>query len=214
MYNSQFNEDKFIYENYLNYENGFFIELGAMDGSFGSNSKFFEDTLKWTGILIEPTTQFNDLIINRPNCINFNYAISDKKGDAAFLGTGGFPFTAVGGLLETMPELHKDIWNLHVQQPITVKTIPFNELTNNLDIELVDFFSIDVEGAEFEVLKTFDWNIPVYLILIELHGYDTKKDEECRKFLLDKGFTFETYIGPKEVPTLNEIWINKNNKRK
>ena len=32
MYYSQQGEDKFIFENYLNHENGFFIELGDMDG--------------------------------------------------------------------------------------------------------------------------------------------------------------------------------------
>jgi hypothetical protein len=70
---SQQQEDKILYEKYLNFRNGIFIELGAMDGIIYSNSLFFEKELEWTGILIEPTEQFEQLMINRPNCHNFNY---------------------------------------------------------------------------------------------------------------------------------------------
>jgi hypothetical protein len=32
---------------------GTFVELGALDGVLFSNTKFYEDTLGWTGVLIE-----------------------------------------------------------------------------------------------------------------------------------------------------------------
>ena len=40
--------------NIINKKNGFFIELGANDGLFQSNTAFFEKEHEWTGILIEP----------------------------------------------------------------------------------------------------------------------------------------------------------------
>ena len=39
---------------YLNYKNGFFVELGANDGINQSNTFFYEKNLNWTGILVEP----------------------------------------------------------------------------------------------------------------------------------------------------------------
>ena len=39
---------------YLNYNNGFFIELGANDGLRQSNTYYLEKNLGWRGILIEP----------------------------------------------------------------------------------------------------------------------------------------------------------------
>jgi len=52
---SQYNQDKFIYENFFhNKKEGVFIDIGAYDGLMLSNSKFFEDTMNWTGICIEP----------------------------------------------------------------------------------------------------------------------------------------------------------------
>ena len=39
---------------YLNYDNGYFVELGANDGINQSNTFYFEKKKNWSGILIEP----------------------------------------------------------------------------------------------------------------------------------------------------------------
>ena len=39
---------------FINYENGFFIECGANDGVDQSNTWYYEKNLNWSGILIEP----------------------------------------------------------------------------------------------------------------------------------------------------------------
>ena len=201
MFYSQQKEDKFLYDKFLNYKNGFFIEIGAMDGLTYSNTKFFEDELAWNGILIEPTNQYEQLIINRPNCYNFNCVISEINGEVVFVGNG-----SVGGVLSTMNEIHKFNFSLYSENlSMKIKSLPFYEITKNIDIKRVDLFSIDVEGSEFEVLNTFDWNIPVYLILIELDGNNKEKDDKCRNLLIEKGFKFDSRIG------LNDIWIKRKN---
>jgi FkbM family methyltransferase len=198
MFYSQLGEDEFLYKNYLNYNNGFFIELGAMDGITHSNTKFFEDELEWTGILIEPTNQYDNLIINRPNCYNFNYAISESENDVDFLGNG-----AIGGIMNTMESSYKKMWGLNNKNSYKVKSIPINKITDTININKIDLFSIDVEGGEFEVLKTFNWNIPVYIILIELDGHNLKKDKKCQTFMKDKGFDFAHRL------KMSDVWINK-----
>jgi len=224
---SQQGEDKLIFDKYINYRNGFFIELGAMDGVIYSNSLFFENELNWTGVLIEPTNQFNDLVKNRPNCYNFNFAISDKIGEIEFIGNG-----ALGGITETMQDTHRIGWRLDNEYDvIKVKASPISNLISNLDIKRVDIFSIDVEGGELEVLNTFDWNIPVYLILIEgnytaseieksnwinnpnsngliLDQKYIDRTNKCTEILISNGFEFIENVG------CNQIWINKNNSRK
>ena len=58
---------------FLNFRNGFFIEVGAHDGIFQSNTLSLEKDLGWTGILIEPSiSAYLDCVKNRPNskCIN------------------------------------------------------------------------------------------------------------------------------------------------
>jgi FkbM family methyltransferase len=200
MYYSQQGEDSFLHQNYLNYTDGFFIELGAMDGVLYSNSLFFERNLNWSGVLIEPTRQFDQLMNNRPNCYNFNYAVSEDEGQVEFLGDG-----ALGGVKTLLPEQHIKGWNLDINNSYLVESKPIHKILESIDIKRVDLFSIDVEGGELEVLKTFNWEIPVYIVLIEISKYDEKKDQQCKDFLKSKGFVFESNIG------CNEVWINKKN---
>jgi hypothetical protein len=98
---SQQGEDKEIFEQYYksrHKKNGIFVELGALDGITYSNTKFFEDTLKWRGILIEPVVEnYEKLIKNRPGCFHYNCAVG-LPGKALFVGG-----SATAGMLHTMP---------------------------------------------------------------------------------------------------------------
>jgi len=200
MFYSQQKEDEILYNKYLNYKNGFFIEIGAMNGIDYSNTKFFEDNLVWNGILIEPTSQFIELEKNRPKCLNFNLAISEKIGEIEFIGKG-----ALSGCKESMSDSYKKLWGIDEKLSYKVKSVPFHVLTSKIDIKKVDLFSIDVEGGEIEVLNTFDWRIPVYIILIELDTHNPDKDEKCREILRKRGFEFKLRIGS------NDVWINREN---
>ena len=62
---------------YLNFENGFFIEVGAHDGIFQSNTLNLEESLGWKGILIEPSLNaYLECIKNRPKSICINLALT------------------------------------------------------------------------------------------------------------------------------------------
>lgn len=198
---SQCDEDFILLKKYLNYNNGFFIELGAMDGVKYSNTKFFEDNLQWSGILIEPTIQYNDLLLNRPNAFNFNYAISKIKGEVEFVGDGN-----VAGILNSMPMSHSQKWKLNTENSYFAPSVPISDIIDMVSqkmpkrkIEKIDFFSIDVEGGELEVLQTFDWSIPCFIILIELDGQNENKDQMCRDLLIEKGYKYEFNISVSEV---------------
>lgn len=197
MYYSQLGEDKILNEKYFNNKrNGFFIELGAMDGVTYSNTLFFEQQLGWNGVLIEPQkSMYNSLVVNRPNCYNFNYAISEVEGEVLF--TGDY---ALGGIDSTMTDHHRKSWNL--TNSYYVQSIPISKLLKDIPIKEVDLFSVDVEGGELEVLKTFDWNIHVNVIMVEIFGVDEEKDEQIRTFLKEKNFSFS-----EKVPS-SEVWVN------
>ena len=44
-------------KSYLDFKNGFFIEIGAYDGITYSNTYNLEKNKKWTGLLVEPTKE-------------------------------------------------------------------------------------------------------------------------------------------------------------
>ena len=200
---SQQGEDCYIFNNYINTqrEDGTFVELGAMDGLWYSNTKFFEDTLKFNGVLIEPTEQYNDLLKNRPNCKCYKNAINNKEEEVEFLGD-----SATAGLVKTMSTSFKESHHSENNNVYKVQGTPIRNLIK--DLKYIDLFSIDVEGGELVVLETIDWKIPIYVIVIELDNHNKDKDEKCRTILREKGFTFDIVMGG------NEFWINKNYFRK
>src|SRR3990167_3911424 len=66
-------------------ENGFFVEAGALDGLFMSNTKLLED-LGWNGILIEPSLKAAEKCRLNRKCIVEQCALvsKDYKGDMVF----------------------------------------------------------------------------------------------------------------------------------
>ena len=203
---SQQGEDLLIYRNFINLptKDGVFLELGACDGLLYSNTMFFEKYLGFSGILIEPVKEFYDkLIKNRPNNRCYNNAISSNKSDVDILVNG-----AVSGIKQNMAKTFIDGW--HSKSSIRkVKTKTLSNIFQEKGIEYIDFFSLDVEGGELDVLKTIDWkNITIYLICIELDGHNKEKNNKCRKILIENGFIFKIKM------CINEFWINPNYFRK
>ena len=203
---SQQGEDLLIYRNFINLKtnDGIFLELGACDGLLYSNTMFFEKYLGFNGILIEPVSRFYEkLIKNRKHNICYNNAISQNENDVEILVNG-----AVSGIRENMQKTFIDNWHSK-SQIVKVKTKTLSGIFKENDIKYIDFFSLDVEGGELDVLKTIDWNnITIYLICIELDDHNEEKNKECRQILIDNGFIFKVKM------TINEFWLNPTYYRK
>lgn len=83
-----------------------YIELGALDGTLYSNTRFFEEQLNWHGILIEPHPEkFKVLKSTRPNNYLFNDVVSNSNEDLEFkYFVDGH--AAVSGVTNTLPQQH------------------------------------------------------------------------------------------------------------
>jgi FkbM family methyltransferase len=204
---SQQGEDIYVYHNFINKiaPDGIFVELGAMDGLVYSNTKFFEDTLKFSGTLIEPTDQYKSLILNRPGCKCYNVAVNNKTEMVKFLGN-----YATAGLVNTMSNTFRQTWHPNSQESheYFVNGEPIRDILKKSSIEYIDFLSIDVEGGEYVVLETLDFSVPIYVICIELDGHNSEKDQKCRNILIQNGFVLKKRF------CINEFWINDNYFRK
>jgi FkbM family methyltransferase len=197
MYFSQCGEDKFLEETFFsNKRDGTYIEMGALDGKLYSNSKYFEDQLGWKGILIEPHPEkFKDLEINRPNNHLFNELVSDANEPLLYRYCVD-KHSAISGVKSTLPESHFDKWmndeNLP-QKEIKIQPTTLTKIVKSTDIKHIDFLSLDVEGHEFEVLKSYDFSIPIDVILMESLE-ENKQLEECIEFLKQKGYKLKYKI--------------------
>ena len=83
-------------------------------------------------------------------------------------------------------------------------------ILDECEINKIDFFSLDVEGHEYNVLNSIDFSKTIIdVILVEMIGEDEKKDK-IRKFLKDKNYIFYKEIGRNEVYILNTFQPTKN----
>lgn len=202
---SQFGEDLEIYTclihpflDHYKENQGIYIEVGAGDGVKYSNTKFFEDELNFTGILIEPGPSTHQLLKKtRPNNRLFDCAIIDGYDDIDFLIRGELDDGFVSGIPQFMPEALKESFHKH-SSTIKVPGRPLRDLTSDCNIDRIDFLSIDVEGAEHEVLKSMDWTIPIYIVAVELddEGID---DKASHQLLLQHGFVFLKKVGLSKI---------------
>ena len=211
-YYSQCGEDIYLNNRFFkNKKNGIYIELGALDGSLYSNTKFFEDFLNWKGILIEPhPNNFKLLKKNRPNNFLFNDIVSCIKHDVKYKYFINW-HSAVSGIESTLPEeitktyfqsKNKFIKSLK-QKAIYLKPKTLTEIIKSTQISYIDFLSLDVEGHEYEVLESWDFSVPIYLILIEILGSDKKKEDLCRQILLKNGYKFVETLAHNEIYILD-----------
>ena len=204
MYYSQAGEDKFLNETYFkNKREGTYIELGALDGVLYSNTKFFEDELKWSGILIEPHPfNYNKMVLNRPNNHLFNDLVSCNSDEMVFRFFVD-NYSGVSGVENTLPNEHINGFYTHINEPqarMTIKPKTLTEIIRSTNIKHFDLLSLDVEGHEYEVLMSWDFSVPIDVILIEtLGGSQTEKEQQCREILIKNGYIFDTKYKHNEV---------------
>lgn len=205
MYYSQSQEDMFLNETiFKNKRNGVYIELGALDGVLYSNTKFFQDTLNWTGILIEPhPDKFQLLKKNRPNNFLFNNLVSNRTEPLEYRYFVDH-HAAVSGIEDTLSQHHLDTYfetQMDLpQNKILIQPKSLSEIVSETALVYIDLLSLDVEGHEYEVLKSWNFSIPIDVILIEMLGVQPERDEMCREILADNNYRLVTKYKH------NEIW--------
>jgi len=157
---------------------GYFIETGACDGIFQSNTYYLETELNWTGLLVEPNPDYiNECIENRPNSNVYGCALvsPDHGSDTTVLYS-----IAHKGAMGTVGD--RGIWVNEVEKPVVHENIPVRTLTSILD-EInppkINFMSLDVEGYEYNVLCGLDFEkYKPEVIVVECHGERIKSVNE------------------------------------
>ncbi len=195
-YGSQMGQDMFLNRWFFhNRGPGFFVDVGAFDGISGSNTWYLEKHLRWQGVAFEPNPSvFGSLRANR-SCLSIPGCAYDRDGEIPFLALSeserdpGAPShppltllqmlldsTHGGAMLSGIPhhiDQHERVeWArkaMKLRQALT--TVPCRRIDTVLDecdVRIVDYLSIDVEGAEPEVLRGIDFEtVQVNVIGVE-----------------------------------------------
>ena len=197
---SQHGEDQILFEKYLKdipTEMRLYMEIGAMDGIRYSNTHMLHEFFGWSGILVEPhPVNFDLLTKNRPNDILYNCVVSNRDEMVEYQYFDNQNLAAVSAIKDTLtPILIKNFFDpktknewMREQQiknlkKIMIKPQRLKDIVLNSKLQKISFFSLDVEGHEYEVLDSYDWQIEIEYIFVE-----ENRDERVKKLLEEKGY--------------------------
>ena len=159
---SQVGQDRFLLENFFRGKRGgVFLDIGAYDGETLSNTLFFEKTMGWTGLCVEPLpSAFAKLRATR-KAICENLCVGDFEGEGEFIDAddhGGPNQQMFSGLTANFDPRHilriEAMTKTRVKRK--VKVTKLSTLLAKHSLFDIDYCSIDTEGAELAILSDFD----------------------------------------------------------
>ncbi|XP_064109365.1 uncharacterized protein LOC135217429 [Macrobrachium nipponense] len=195
---------------------GFFIEAGALDGEFMSNTLWLEWHLGWTGLSIEPDpVNFKYLVWKRRKAWLSNTCVSEKE----------YPKEAVFETLQQRSESYAMLWLYRANSRrtgtfltslegdfadfsavaySTVQCFPLASYLLALNVSSVDYLSLDVQGNEWDILKNIPWNrTAIRVLAVEHYRHDAKTIEERDQ--LDQDFV-------NYMESINYLFIDSDDK--
>mgnify|MGYP001589930869 CR=1 FL=1 len=186
--NSQLGQEEWVLKKLNNKRDGYFIDSGACDGIYLSNTLKLEKELGWNGICVEPLPSFIETL-KSVRCCNIIqcgldttervFKLRDAHANSRLEDAGSLEVQCYR--IETVLEMFK---------------AP----------DLIDYWSLDIEGNELSILESFPWDrYHINCLTVEHNTNVSEQDEpglEQRKInrakvhelLKSKGFIWEMSV--------------------
>jgi FkbM family methyltransferase len=210
---SESDEDLIIWANFFSDRptgrgSGTYLEIGALDGLTSSNSRFFESCLGWRGVLIEPDPQsFFKLAApdNRPTADKLHFVPSCQELTTMTLASSGDVYSKVIATEGSAPNRN--------HKRVEVHCGPLGVYLHHIGHTHIDFFSLDVEGAELAVLQTAGiarGEVSFHVVIAEAWSrsgncmWDCPVRDQVREFMAAAGFNL--YQG---LIARSDVFVNK-----
>lgn len=172
------------------------LEVGALDGIYASNTYYLEKMRGWSGVLIEPVPHFyRECIRRRKKSKVFNCALvpNDYCQPTVQMVFAGCK-SAISSDLES-----DGLEGYEFEAP--ARTL--SSVLEEAGAPKIDFFSLDVEGYEIQVLNGLDMaRFHPCWILVECLTPESK--EQMRDFLAAHNYEFIAQVTPRDL-----LWRTK-----
>jgi FkbM family methyltransferase len=170
---SQLGQDIFAISLLKAKRHGYFVEFGATNGVKLSNSYMLEKKYDWHGILVEPGRAWHsELSLNRTCHIDFRCVSRVSNKTIEFLESVNPEFSTTQGLQNSGGHSRE------IVKKYDVETISLNDLLEFYKAPLrLDFLSIDTEGSELEILKSFNFSKYKSAIIVCEHNFTSERSE-------------------------------------
>ena len=188
---------------------GFYIEAGAAGGELYSNTLYFEMKYNWTGLLVEPSPiWWKELKSKNRNAWILPHCLSTEK-KVHLIDFYSFSEDFVDFAFMSRTDMDHDFYeNFKANHPnalnkLKVQCFPLQAVLKAIDLPKVQYFSLDIEGAEYDVLKTIDFNVvdlSVFSIEIEddndnVMRLNSGSNEDLHKYLKQNGYNYIDRVG-------------------
>jgi FkbM family methyltransferase len=200
-------QDKWVVNDIFKFKKkGYFLDLAATNGLMENNTYVLEKFFNWNGIAIEANNVFFKKLRKNRNCLCVNEVVSGREKNVDFLEagpTGGI----IGETYDNNFSKRKKLLDNSKHKIKTKKTVTLEKiLDENNAPRVIDYFSLDVEGAETEILKNFNFKKYIFLSLTverptpELNNILLKND-----YIFVKNFKVDSFYVHKTIDNLDEI---------
>jgi FkbM family methyltransferase len=184
---SQLGQDMWILERTAYKRGGYFVEFGAADGVLLSNTHLLEHEFGWQGLCAEPNPKLFDKLRQNRQCTVSEACIAAESGlEVEFVFADAYG-TMVDYANYDSHAAKRDAYRRsgEVGRVITVSLQDF--LVRYGAPNVIDYLSIDTEGSEYDILRTFPferWRINH--ITVE-HNF-TPRRADIRSLLAGRGY--------------------------
>jgi len=199
---SQYGQDLTCLELLQDIESGTFIDIGANDGVTGSNSLLFEEK-GWQGICVEPHPLIFAKLKDTRNCNCVNACITDRDSVVDFLAVHGAA-NMLSGIESFMDQRHIERIDQEITeeggstQRIEIEALSPSTLIDRFSVSEIDFLSVDTEGCELPILKSFfsESTIPKPKVISVENGSRTPS---LFDYLTSVGYKLYSCVGCDEI---------------
>lgn len=212
---SQCGEDliiKHVLCEYLGIKNPSYLDIGAHHPTYLSNTYLFYERGS-QGVCVEPDPfLFAQIEIERKRdtCLNVGVGFSEATSADLYI----MSCRTLNTFSKEEAERYQSYGTHRIQEVVKLPLLSVNSILDKYFASGPDFVSLDVEGMDFEILKSFDFSKfrpPVFCVETLSYAEDqsARKIEEIMALMRSKGyFSYaDTYINTIFVD--QEIWGNR-----
>ncbi len=197
---SQLGQELIVLELLQGMHGGFFLDSGAADGVSGSNTLVLETRFGWRGICVEPNTHLYSALVRNRRCVCVNCCLYSEEGEVDFLEDARL----LGGILaEYHPALlqhARSRCHIALNEAGQLRTVRKTTRTIRSVLRqaraprIIDYWSLDTEGSELTLLRSFPFDEYAFRVLTVEHNRFPVKTQ-IRSFLESRGYEFVKDLG-------------------
>lgn len=196
-YYSQNGEDFLLTQLFSTKKDGFFVEIGCIDGLRFSNTLVFEK-MGWSGVCVEAHKDYYPLVrANRQNSIVYDYAVGEVDEDnIRFYANSRGSLSTLDKSKERHFADHYGKWFTGFKEQVVNKRT-LTSIFEEADVKDIDILSIDIEGYEVEALMGLDlkrYRPSVIVIESDSESHEAKIGEMLFRHGYMRGFRLSENI--------------------